>query len=110
MPSAHVENIPSSPIADDAGVTVSFFTQEPNPQHLLPMINEVDEDVETVNGSATGSASLFFTGRYADAPNSRKRPQRVDEDVDNFENINAKRFKPEQVDTQDAVRSHPSGL
>lgn len=106
MPSAQVENVPSSPIVDNENITSSFFHQEANPQHLLPMINEVDEDLEIVNDSTIGSASLFFTGRYTDSSNSRKRTQRVDEDVDNIENINAKRFKSEQVGTQDAVPCH----
>lgn len=106
MPSAHVENIPSSPIVDDGSVAGTFFAQEANHQHLLPMINEADEDIEMVNDSTTGSASHFFTGRYSDSFNSRKRTQRVDEDLDNIGNINAKRFKPEQVGAQNAVRCH----
>jgi hypothetical protein len=101
MPSAPVENIPSSPIVDDGNVTGPFFAQEANHQHLLPMINEADEDLEMVNDSTTGSASRFFAGRYADGANSRKRTQRVDEDIDTIENISAKRFKSEQVGAQD---------
>jgi hypothetical protein len=98
MPSVQVEDISSSPIADDARVIGSFFAQEANSQHLLPMINEVDEDdAGMVDDSVTGPASIFFAGRYADGPSSRKRAQRTDEDVDHMENINAKRFKPEQV-------------
>ena len=97
MPSAQAEDIPSSPIVDNENVTSSFFAQEANSQHLLPMINEVDEDAEMINAAAASSASLFFAGRYADVSSSRKRAQRVDEDLDNVENINAKRFKPEQV-------------
>ena len=96
MPSVQVEDIPSSPIADNGSVTSSFFAQEANSQHLLPMINEVDEDAELVDGPATAS-SFFFTGRYEDGPSLRKRAQRTDDDLDNMENVNAKRFKSEQV-------------
>jgi hypothetical protein len=98
MPSAQVEDIPSSPIADTGSATSSFFAQEANSQHLLPMINEVDEDTELVDGPMANSASLFFTGRYADGTGLRKRAQRADDGVDDPENVNAKRFKPEQVD------------
>lgn len=104
MPSAQAEDVPSSPIMDNGSIAGSFFAQEANPQHLLPMINEVDEDVEIDNGSTTGSGSLIFTGRYADSSNSRKRTQRVDEDIDNIENMDAKRFKPEQVGAHDATQ------
>lgn len=110
MPSAQVENMPSSPIVDNGSVTGSFFAQEANPHHLLPIINEVDEDAEMVNGPTTGSASLFFTGRYSDSSNSRKRTQRVDEDVDDIENVNGKRFKSEQVGAHDSVRCRWRGL
>ena len=100
MPSAQVEDIPSSPIVDNGSVTSSFFAQEGNPQHLLPMINEVDEDVELASGPTASSASLFFTERYADGSGSRKRAQRTDDDVGHMENNNAKRFKSEQVSRQ----------
>lgn len=110
MPSSQVENIHSSPIGDNGIVTGSFFAHEANPQHLLPMINEVDEDIETVDGPTTGSASLFFTGRHADSPNSGKRTQRVDEGVENIENISTKRFKPDQVSAQDVIHCHSWGL
>jgi len=100
MSSAQVEDIPSSPIADNGSVTSSFFAQEANSQHLLPMINEVDEDAELVNAPTANSGPLFFTGRYVDDSGSRKRPQRADNDVEDAENANAKRFKPEQVGPQ----------
>lgn len=104
IPSAQAEDIPSSPIVDNENVTSSFFVQGANPQHLLPMINEVGEDAEMVNAAAASSASLFFAGRYADVSSSGKRTQRVDEDLDNMENSNAKRFKPEQVGSLHLVR------
>ena len=99
IPSTQVEDIPSSPIADSRSPTGSFFAQEANSQHLLPMINEIDEDTELVDTPTARSASLFFTGQYADSSLPRKRAQRTEDnaDVDNMENINTKRFKPEQV-------------
>jgi len=100
IPSAQIEDIPSSPIVDNGSVTSAFFAQEANSQHLLPMINEVDEDVGLVNGPSASSAPLFFAGRYADDPGPRKRAQRMDDSVDNLENVNAKRFKSEQVGFQ----------
>ena len=103
IPSVQVEDIPSSPIADNGSVTSSFFAQEANPQHLLPMINEADEVAELVDGPTGNSASFFFTGRYADDPGPRKRAQRVGDDVDNTENVNAKRFKSEQVGSRPSV-------
>ena len=102
-PSVQVEDIPSSPIADNGSVTSSFFAQEANTQHLLPMINEADEVAELVDGPMGNSASFFFTGRYTDGPGLRKRAQRVADDVDNMENINAKRFKSEQVGPRPSV-------
>ena len=106
MPSAQTEDIPSSPIMDNRSVAGSFFAQEANSQHLLPMINEVDEDTEMINDSTSGSASLFYTGRYTDVSSSGKRTQRVDEDVDNTENVNTKRFKSDQVSSQGPIRCH----
>ena len=97
MPSVQVEDIPSSPIADNGSTTSSFFAQEANSQHLLPMINEVDEDVELANGSTANSAPLFFAGRYTDGSSSRKRAPRTDDDADGMENVNVKRLKLEQV-------------
>ncbi|KAF9653056.1 hypothetical protein BDM02DRAFT_3183021 [Thelephora ganbajun] len=100
MSSAQVEDIPSSPVADNGNITSSFFAQEANSQHLLPMINEVDEETELVNGPAASEASLFFTGRYVDGFGSRKRAQRTDEDANNMESVSAKKFKTEQVISQ----------
>ena len=102
MPSVEVEDIPSSPIADNGSATGSFFAQEANSQHLLPMINEMDEDTELVNAPTASSGSLFFTGRYPDGSGPRKRTRRTDDDVniDNMENIDVKRFKSEQVGFQ----------
>ena len=100
MPSAQAEDMPSSPIADNGSATSSFFAQEANPQHLLPMINEVDEDAELANAPTTNPASLFFAGRYVDGSGSRKRPQRTDNDVEDAENVVPKRFKSEQVGSQ----------
>ena len=100
IPSAQVEDIPSSPIVDNGSVTSSFLIQEANSQHLLPMINEVDEDAELDIAPTASSASLFFTGRYVDGSGPRKRAQRTDDDIDNMENVNAKRFKSEQVGSQ----------
>jgi len=97
IPSVQVEDIPSSPIADNGSVTSAFFAQEANSQHLLPMINEVDEDAELVNGPPASSVPLFFAGRYVDDPGPRKRAQRTDDGVDDLGNVNAKRFKSEQV-------------
>lgn len=97
IPSAQVEDIPSSPIAGSGSATGSFSAQEANSQHLLPMINEVDEGPETINDPAAGSTSLFFAGRYVDGSSSRKRTQRPDEGVDNVDDIDAKRFKSDQV-------------
>lgn len=90
-----VDDIPSSPIAGDGSVTGSFFAQEANSQHLLPMINEVDEVVELVDDPTGNPGSFFFTGRYADGSGLRKRAQRTDDDVDDMGNT--KRFKAEQV-------------
>jgi hypothetical protein len=97
MPSMQVEDIPSSPIVDNGSATSSFFAQEANSQHLLPMINEVDEDSELVHAPAANTASLFFTGRYVDDSGSKKRAQRTEDDLDGMENVDAKRFKSEQV-------------
>jgi len=97
IPSTEVEDIPSSPIVDNGSATSPFFAQEANSQHLLPMINEIDEDMELVHAPTTSSASLFFTGRYVDDSSSRKRAQRTEDDLDNMENVDAKRFKSEQV-------------
>jgi len=103
IPSAQVEDIPSSPVADNGSVTSSFFAQEANSQHLLPMINEADEVAELVDGPTGNSASFFFTERYTDGPGPRKRAQRAGDDVDNMENVNAKRFKSEQVGSRLSV-------
>jgi len=100
IPSTQVEDIPSSPIVDDGGATSSFFGQEANSQHLLPMINEIDEDTELVHAPTTSSASLFFTGRYADDSGSRKRAQRTEDDLDAMGNVDTKRIKSEQVGSQ----------
>ena len=97
IPSAQAEDIPSSPIGDNGSATSSFFAQEANSQHLLPMINEVDEDPELANDPTESSAPFFFTGRYADSSSSRKRAQRTDDDVENTENANVKRLRSEQV-------------
>ena len=97
IPPAQVEDIPSSPIVDNGSVTGSFFAQEANSQHLLPGINEVDEDGELVNGPTSSSASFLFTGRHTDGSDLRKRAQRADDDFDDMENANAKRFRTEQV-------------
>ena len=101
--SAQIEDIPSSPIADNGSVTSSFFTQETNPQHLLPMINEADEAAELVDAPTENSASFFFAGRYTDGLGPRKRAQRTGDDVDNMDNVNAKRFKSEQVGSRPLV-------
>jgi len=99
IPSAQTEDIPSSPIADNGSVTGSFFAQEAASQHLLPMINEADEVTELVDGPA----SFSFTGRYTDGPGPRKRARRAGDNVDNTENVNAKRFKSEQVSSRSSV-------
>ena len=104
IPSTQVEDIPSSPIVDGGGATSSFFGQEANSQHLLPMINEIDEDTELVHAPTASSASLFFTGRYADDSGSRKRVQRTEDDLEAMENTDSKRFRSEQVGS----RSLPS--
>ena len=100
IPSTQVDDIPSSPIVDNGSVTSSFFAQEANSQHLLPMINEIDEDTELVHAPTASSASLFFAGRYVDDSGSRKRSQRTEDDLDNMENVDAKRFKSEHVGSQ----------
>lgn len=99
MLSIQAEDMPSSPVADSRSPTGSFFAQEANSQHLLPMINEIDEDTELVDAPTARSASLFFTDRYADSSLPRKRAQRTEDsaDVDGLENVDTKRFKPEQV-------------
>lgn len=99
MSSIQAEDIPSSPIADSRSPTGSFFAQEANSQHLLPMINEIDEDTEPVDAHTARSTSLFFTGRYTDSSLPRKRAQRTEDNagVDGLESVDAKRFKPEQV-------------
>jgi len=103
IPSAQVEDIPSSPIADNGSATGAFFAQEADSQHHLPMIDEADEVAELVDGPTGNPASFFFTGRYTDGPGPRKRAQRAGDDVDNVENINVKRFKSEQVGSQPSV-------
>ena len=103
IPSAHVEDIPSSPIADNGSVTSSFFAQEANSQHLLPMINEVDEVAELVDGPMGSSTSFFFTERYTDGPGPRKRTQRAGDDIDNMENVSVKRFKSEHVGSRSSI-------
>ena len=100
IPSTQVEDIPSSPIVDNGSATNSFFVQEANSQHLLPMINEIDEDMELVHAPTASSASIFFAGRYMDDSGSRKRAQRTEDDFDNMENVGAKRFKSEHVGAQ----------
>jgi len=103
IPHAQVEDIPSSPIADNGSVAGSFFAQEANSQHNLPMINEADEVAELIDGPTGNSASFFFTGGYTDGPGPRKRTRRAGDDVDNMENVNAKRFKSEQVGPRPSV-------
>ncbi|KAF9792353.1 hypothetical protein BJ322DRAFT_1206981 [Thelephora terrestris] len=108
MPSAQVEDAPSSPVMDNGSATGSFFAQDADSQHMLSMINEVDEDTEMINDSTSGSPSVLFTGRYTDVSSSGKRTQRVDEDVDNMENVNPKRFKSDQQGSGSTIRSRPA--
>ena len=86
-------------------VTGSFLAQEANSQHVL-LIKEVEESTEMISNSVSGSASVVFTRRYTVVSRSGKRTQRVDEDVDNTENVNTKRFKSGQVCFQGPIRCH----